>query len=284
MKKFRSNQIDREKMDRVKGALYGFAIGDAMGATTEFMTYNSIKKQYGTVDRIIGGGWLGLKAGQVTDDTEMSIAVMDAIIRAGSGEDFAEAVKDEFIKWYCTMPKDIGNQCSQGIRGLIRGDNEAQYNPDGLGNGSLMRALPCALIDKEDWNIIQGRMTHNNEICDNTILAYHSIVRQYIDCGKEAKGVIEVKKKVEPTGCVINTMKNAVYVSHNAITFANGIVELVNDGGDADTIAAIGGSILGAKFGYDHIPMKWISKLDPDIKIKLENFLDFCCQHYIEIV
>lgn len=276
-------------MNRIKGALYGFAIGDAMGATTEFMTYNSIKKQYGTVDHIIGGGWLGLKAGQVTDDTEMSIAVMDAIIRTGSGEDFSEAVKDEFIKWYYTMPKDIGNQCSQGIRGLIRGDNEAQYNPDGLGNGSLMRALPCALINKEDWNVIQGRMTHNNEVCDDAIKIYHYIIHKYIQGGQEEivndiVTTLGISKKRRPTGYVVDTLNNALYVGTGAASFKKGIVELVNDGGDADTIAAIGGGILGARFGYDNIPTKWISKLDPDIKIKLENFLDFCCQHYIEIV
>lgn len=270
-------------MNRIKGALYGFAIGDAMGATTEFMELDKIKRKYGQVANIIGGGWLGLEAGEVTDDTEMSIAVMDAIIRtgSGSGEDFAEAVKDEFIKWYYTMPKDIGNQCANGIRQLIRGANKSTYNLGELGNGSLMRALPCALINKEAWNLVQGRMTHNNEICDNIILDYHNIIRQYIDYGTEVEGVIVVRNKVEPTGCVINTMRNAVYVSRNATTFANGIIELVNDGGDADTIAAIGGSILGARFGYDNIPTKWIDQLDPNVKNKLEKFAEYCCHYNI---
>ena len=40
---------------KIKGALYGFAIGDAMGATTEFMTEASIKAQHGKVKNIIGG-------------------------------------------------------------------------------------------------------------------------------------------------------------------------------------------------------------------------------------
>ena len=33
--------------DRLKGSLYGFAIGDAMGATTEFMSEDEIKSEYG---------------------------------------------------------------------------------------------------------------------------------------------------------------------------------------------------------------------------------------------
>ena len=32
--------------DRIKGSLYAFAIGDAMGATTEFMTKDQIKKLF----------------------------------------------------------------------------------------------------------------------------------------------------------------------------------------------------------------------------------------------
>ena len=38
--------------NKIRGSLYGFAIGDAMGATTEFMSKESIKKQYGKVTDI----------------------------------------------------------------------------------------------------------------------------------------------------------------------------------------------------------------------------------------
>ena len=46
--------------NRLKGALYGFAIGDAMGATTEFMSEDKIKSEYGKLTDIVGGGWLDL--------------------------------------------------------------------------------------------------------------------------------------------------------------------------------------------------------------------------------
>lgn len=55
-------------MDKVKGALYGFAIGDSMGATNEFKTKEQIEYE-GKVTDLIGGGWLNLNAGEVTDDT-----------------------------------------------------------------------------------------------------------------------------------------------------------------------------------------------------------------------
>lgn len=58
-------------------------------------------------------------------------------------------------------------------------------------------------------------------------------------------------------------------------SFEDAIVGAVNHGGDADTIAAITGSLTGAKFGYSKIPKRWINQLNPETKIYLENFKNF---------
>ena len=60
-------------MDRARAAFLGVALGDALGATTEFMTPREIRAKYGVHRKIVGGGWLHLKPGRVTDDTEMSL-------------------------------------------------------------------------------------------------------------------------------------------------------------------------------------------------------------------
>ena len=72
-----------ELHSRVRGALYGLAVGDALGATTEFMLPREIKAKYGIHKNIIGSGWLHLRPGHVTDDTEMSLCIARAIIEAG---------------------------------------------------------------------------------------------------------------------------------------------------------------------------------------------------------
>lgn len=66
--------------DRAVAAYLGLAIGDALGATVEFMTPAEIRHQYGTHREMRGGGWLRLKPGQVTDDTTMSLALGRAIL------------------------------------------------------------------------------------------------------------------------------------------------------------------------------------------------------------
>ena len=69
--------------NRARAAFLGLALGDALGATTEFMTPGEIRNQYKVHRNIIGGGWLHLKPGRVTDDTEMSLCVGRAIVDRG---------------------------------------------------------------------------------------------------------------------------------------------------------------------------------------------------------
>ena len=75
----------RRHLDRALGAYLGFAIGDALGATVEFLTPGEIASEYGVHARMIGGGWLKLKPGQVTDDTEMALCVGRAISTRAAG-------------------------------------------------------------------------------------------------------------------------------------------------------------------------------------------------------
>ena len=68
-------------------------------------------------------------------------------------------------------------------------------------------------------------------------------------------------------------MTNAIYWSSKP-TFRECIVGAVNDGGDADTIAAIAGSLSGARFGLEHIPCKWVSQLKLEWKSRAGTFIN----------
>lgn len=264
----RKNNFD----DRVLGALFGFAIGDAMGATTEFMSAKQIRNTYESVTDIIGGGWLGLKAGQVTDDTQMSICVIDALMtKSGS---FENNVSNNFIQWYQSNPPDVGGQCSKGIQYLMQ-SKRIPVEPNALGNGALMRALPCALYGDLELNKIQQRLTHNNSINEQCIEIYHNEIQTYLYDDKLQFHNQGTNDLMEPTGCVINSLNNALVYVAESHTFNECILNPVNNGGDADTIAAITGSLAGAKYGFSFIPQAWVSKLDLQVAIKLSFFAKF---------
>lgn len=272
--------------NKIQGAIFGFAIGDAMGATTEFMDEKSIKAKFGTLSDIVGGGWLRLPAGQVTDDTQMMLCVIDALKDGGRSQDmFRRCVINNFINWYKSNPPDVGNQCSKAIHRLMVGA-EIDYDRHALGNGSLMRALPCALVGNAQYNVIQGDLTHRNPITRTSIMAYHTLVQQALVYGQfdmeYAKDNVYMRGELlEPTGRVSNTLSNAIYWVITSKSFEDVIVSAVNHGGDADTIAALAGGLAGTLYGGDNIPEKWINQLKSCVKGQLEEAVDFltsCCQ------
>ena len=140
---------DAPVFDRALGAYLGFAVGDALGVTVEFTTRSEIAARYGVHCRMLGGGWLNLLPGQVTDDTEMTLAVGRAIIRHGGWD--LEAACDEFGAWLKGVPVDVGNTCRRGIRRyLIEASMVAPFSEGDAGNGACMRNLPIALAALHD--------------------------------------------------------------------------------------------------------------------------------------
>lgn len=265
--------------DKVFGSLYGFAIGDAMGATTEFMSELEIRRSFGKVTDIIGGGWLGLFGGQVTDDTQMSLCVMDALM----SDDFESKVKQNFIVWYKSGPIDIGCQCSKGISYLIA-NKQVPNEPNALGNGALMRALPCALYGSERKNIYQGTLTHNNATNEKCIRLYHQQIQFYLSRGSKYHNHIGQDILMQPTGCVLNTLNNALIWTSHSTGFEESIVGPVNHVGDADTIAAITGGLSGAKWGFNQIPERWIEQLNDGVKEQLNIFAEFIITKHQETI
>jgi len=147
-----------ELKDRIAGALYGVAIGDALGAPLEFMSAARIKEQYGWVTEMMGGGWLNVKPGETTDDTAMTLAVAEGILE--NPDDPIAAIGERFIKWVQNGPKDIGATCSQSIRqAVVAGRTSGTGRPSDTqwftaskdtatanggrsgGNGALMRTV-----------------------------------------------------------------------------------------------------------------------------------------------
>lgn len=273
----KSNKLTREQLlDKVKGAMYGFAIGDAMGATTEFVNKASIKKAYGRVDNIIGGGWLNLKPGQVTDDTEMMLCVAEGYRASiASGTKFQTEVAKRFVHWLRSGPRDVGNQCFAAIN-LLAANKAVPVCNNALGNGALMRSLPMALVGDWHCQMVQADLTHNNMLQHQAISEYHELV------GLAIQGKCDpVRYRPEaPSGHVMNTLHNAVWAATHFQTIKDTIVWCVNEGGDADTIAAIAGGLAGAKHGWQNVPKDWINQLDSGVKSQLDENSDFlvaCC-------
>lgn len=277
---------------KVAGALYGFMVGDAMGASTEFMSQCDIQNEYGEVNDIIGGGYFKWQAGHCTDDTDMMLCVANAlegvILQVHSSErdirdHFLQKCGSNFVKWYETDPKDVGNTCASGIRNFAATGKFTAYNSNTLGNGSLMRALPCALLGLDDFNEIQSKITHNSEGVLKVIQMYSEDIKAAMygnPMCHQSKGLRS------PLGDCYSTYNNVIWwVSQGHCpeyrSFEDCIVGAVNDGGDSDTIAAIAGGLSGAYWGIEHIPSRWIEKILAQYKDEADKFIEFATNYII---
>jgi ADP-ribosyl-[dinitrogen reductase] hydrolase len=270
---------------RATGAYIGLAVGDALGATTEFLTPREIEEQYGVHEEIIGGGWLRLKAGQVTDDTEMSLALGNSILTHHGVE--AEAVAKAFSEWMRKKPIDIGNTVRRGIVHYRHsGETSVAVNEYDAGNGACMRSLPVALFycqapdhERTQASRRQSHTTHNNPLADAGTETIVDMVVAALKGGDKsrleamAKSLVsrfplyrfDRREKENPSGYIVETLQAVFQAFFSKERFEEILVDVVNRGGDADTTGAIAGMLAGAYYGADEIPETWRNTLDADV-------------------
>lgn len=266
--------------ERALGAYLGFAVGDALGATVEFLTKGEIREKYGLHRKMIGGGWLHLAPGQVTDDTEMSLCLGRSLI-ARQDLDLKD-VCEEFAAWLKTGPVDVGNTCRRGIRRFItNGSTEGGYCEGDAGNGAAMRNLPTALATLgnpslfEEWTIAQSHITHHHPLSDDATLALGRMTQALVTgqgmkaARDEANALVDKHKcfkfetfRGQSTAYIVDTMQTVLHFYFLTDSFRNCLIEVVNQGGDADTTGAIAGMLAGATYGVREIPSAWLGKLD----------------------
>lgn len=278
---------------RAIGAYLGLAVGDALGATVEFMTPLEIKAQYGVHREMIGGGWLRLHPGQVTDDTTMALALGRAIL-ASNGAVEAQSVASAFDDWMRSKPVDIGNTVRRGIVSFRQtGSTEVAYSEHGAGNGACMRCLPVALATLQQSaeavvraSRVQAHVTHHNALsdagCECVITMVqlavqganrldmlhgpvHALVNQY------PQFQFRERRQQNPTGFIVDTLRAVFDDLFGSDGFEQCLVSVVNRGGDADTTGAIAGMIAGALYGVDGIPARWLKVLDAQVRAECER-------------
>lgn len=272
---------------RATAAYLGLALGDALGATVEFMTPREIAAQYGHHDRIRGGGWLRLKPGQVTDDTTMSLALGRSILEQGRVEAHAAALA--FDTWMRAKPVDIGHTVRRGIVDFRRtGRPSREASEHDAGNGAAMRVLPVALatLGQDEGRVrlqcrVQAHVTHHNPLSDAATECLALMVRDALAGADKwdllrhrADALVAAcpafdyrqRRRDNPSGYVAETIQAVFQALADTAGFRDCLVNVVNRGGDADTTGALAGMLAGALYGPEALPADWLAALDPDIR------------------
>lgn len=292
-----NSEVIDDRADRALAAYLGFACGDALGATVEFMSPRAIKQRYGVHQDITGGGWLGLSPGEVTDDTQMSLALGGAIL--AHGEWNLVAVADSFLKWMNTFPPDVGNTCRRGIlRYRTTGELSGPLRDDEAGNGALMRNLPVVLATLnnpdqfEVMTLEQSHLTHNHPLSDAGALMMGELVQALLrgqpleQCKQLLHGWFEKFPEFvyqpyrgRASGYVVDTVQTVLHYFFASEDLESCVINTVNQGGDADTTGALAGMLAGARYGTRAIPARWLqtlnAKVAADIRVQTAGLLQW---------
>lgn len=293
-------------IDKIKGTIYGQAIGDALGLGTEFMNDDEMAQKYPNgithySDIFQDRHRSRWKPGAWTDDTDMMLCIADAIIKDKSVN--LISIAQNFKDWACGIPMGIGRHT---FNVLHIGDYvEKPFDVSRLiwemsgkkiaSNGGLMRTSVVGLlptnVEKNAADIC--KLTHYDPRCVASCvivsrlihsLVYTSSPLTYVQikdiaCRYDERidSFIELSKNndirtlalqdEDTMGYTLKALAVGLWAYWHANTFEEGLLSVVRAGGDADTNAAVACAILGAKFGFNAIPKAYVVGLQNSQKL-----------------
>jgi len=177
--------------------------------------------------------------------------------------------------------------------GLIYGElwQTMLQNPYGAGNGAIMRLAPVLIHYHHDSELAvryasdNAFLTHPDSRCVETnqvfaqlilnvlnsppgfdkssLLSFDTLITLSIELGDELMAVLNGSfryknaEQLNTGGQVVNTLEAVLWAFYHASSFEEGLLALVNLGGDSDTLGAVYGQLAGAYWGYNAIPYEW---------------------------
>jgi ADP-ribosylglycohydrolase len=189
---------------RAAGALYGLAVGDALGMPTQSLPRPAIVARYGPLLEGFHPGppdhplAAGRPAGTVTDDTEQAVLLATLIIEGHGRVDAAELAA-RLLAWEDSMRARgsldlLGPSTRQALAALLAGADVAEAGQSGVTNGAAMRITPVGIATSAgDLGVLVDRVVEASRVTHNTgvALAGAAAVAAAVSAGIEGASVAE---------------------------------------------------------------------------------------------
>ncbi|MEX1141655.1 MAG: ADP-ribosylglycohydrolase family protein [Thermoleophilaceae bacterium] len=277
--------------ERALGALLGTFVGDALGMPWEGAPVDSIPAVLE-----MKGARLG--RGTYTDDTQMTIALAESLLRCDGVDE--EDLARTFVahhdphRGYGVGTTRVLAQLRAGTP-VAEAARQAFAGRGSLGNGAAMRVAPVAVRFFEDEVLLDAqarrsaRVTHAHDVAIDAAATQAAAVAAALD-GREP---LEAATRTARTDAMRAALDEAAErtaagldpgalaggdgtvpaLAHPSVAaavvagarcgrFEEAVEVAVRAGGDTDTVAAMAGAIAGARFGNGAIPPRWLEALE----------------------
>lgn len=289
------------RRSRLRGAIYGLLVGDALGVPYEFSSAEDLPKQNliemeppADFDR----AHAGVPPGTWSDDGAQALHLLDVLLQ---GDVDIEGRLAKGLQAWRTRGEltpdgrvfDIGIQTQEALSRLARGVPANQSGPceeRSNGNGSLMRVLPAALVPAEADQVLLDRArrqslpTHGHTrsllACSLSTLISARLLNGigFVEALDEAQECMETMTtrterdelrvlldgRLDPprgSGYVVDCLWSSVAAILRTSNFEDCVRTAIGFGNDTDTTAYVAGGWAGLLYGEEAIPLRWREQL-----------------------
>ncbi|HKO89907.1 MAG TPA: ADP-ribosylglycohydrolase family protein [Polyangiaceae bacterium] len=275
----------------LRGALWGTALGDALGLRYEGLSARDIAR---SIDPAAGLGLWGAHL-FVSDDTEQTALVLESIVLARADLPAAlRSFRSALRGWFLRLPFGIGLSTLRACLRMLFGSQAPGVAS--AGNGAAMRAGIIGVYfssqreERRRFAEALARVTHTDvravegavytaelaALCarpptrdraELVRLAARGIrepeLRAGIDAALRLSGTQHHAELAPNTGYVVHTLALCTWAFIREGEHAlSAIQAVIRAGGDTDTAAAIVGGWLGALHGPESLPAALLARLD----------------------
>lgn len=254
--------------------MLGTAVGDALGLAVEGLSAKRLRRLFGRVEgyRLLG------RTGYISDDTEHTAFVAAALAEAPDDPDrCARRFARRLRGWVLRLPFGVGFATLRACAKLLLLVPPSRSGVRSAGNGAAMRAAfsdALARVTHTDPRAVEGARlvaalaaqaapdlrTAAQEITEPSLREAIGRAQTLVAAGASTE---EAARALGVSGFVLHTVPFAAFcAARHGDDPRRALVEAVNAGGDADTIGAIVGALVGARHGRSCLPADLVAALE----------------------
>ena len=246
---------------RFRGALLGLAVGDALAAAVQFARPGS----FAPVRDLLGGGPFDLPRGAWSDDTALSLALARSLLAQGRCD--AEDQRERFRRWQRAGEGSATGECLGITASVSRALSAGTPDPSVAdGPDALVRTAPLAMFrfgDErrllEDLRCMVSVTSH--EPATFAAVKDFALVLSAALAGSHAPLEGLVVHRASNGSDAARVLALATQAVADTTSWKHAVLQVVNQGGDADVAAAVCGQLAGAIYGLEAIPPGWRAAL-----------------------